>query len=189
MVPGRRMLSYGPSMTIRLSPPAVTSAGIGSRSGMRSVHPSGVTWTCEVVTAVSPVTGVYRMSHVPSMSAREIAGPTATVSAGVSGVSSGGWLSQAASIKPVARTRNESVDFGTADLLTWARVSRTHAVYDPSLRRGIYFEPRTNVFPSGSLKMAEVPHDSVFGSWTNSTPRFAISLHVPTTSSAMNAAP
>jgi hypothetical protein len=32
-------------------------------------------------------------------------------------------------------------------------------------------EERTNVFPSGSLKRAEVPQCSTFGSCTNSTPR------------------
>lgn len=32
-------------------------------------------------------------------------------------------------------------------------------------------DDRTNTFPSGSLKTAEVPHSSVLGSWTNSTPR------------------
>ncbi len=98
------------------------------------------------------------------MSAREIAGPNAAVSAGVPGACSGGRLPHAASNQPPARTRIETVDLGTADLLAWARVTGTHAVYGPRLRPGIYFDESTNVFPSGSLKPAAVPHDSVFGS-------------------------
>src|SRR5205814_2046992 len=41
-----------------------------------------------------------------------------------------------------------------------------------------YLVPSTNWFPSESLKIAEVPHDSVFGSWTNSTPRAFSSSYV-----------
>lgn len=42
---------------------------------------------------------------------------------------------------------------------------------------GPYFDDNTNVFPSGSLKPAAVPQDSVFGSWPAASARRAREHH------------
>src|SRR5688572_23949182 len=61
------------------------------------------------------------MFQVPSTSAREIAGAAATVSAVVSGASSGGLPSHAASSQQPARARIEIVNLDTAGLLGESR--------------------------------------------------------------------
>ena len=51
------------------------------------------------------------------------------------------------------------------------RDSNGNQLYQPRHVGAIYFDDNTNVFPSTSLKMADVPHDSFLGAWVNSTPR------------------
>src|SRR5262249_53842585 len=107
MMPFRRMLGYGPTSTITLSPLTDGRAAMGARFGNVTVQPSAVdvALSRNVVIVLSPFSVLAVTVQVPARSANESGGGGGGV-AGAAAVAvesdlAGGWdFSQAASRTP-----------------------------------------------------------------------------------------